>query len=141
MGCCVWKLFCKKATSLQLSILQPSCRRVCGEGQRLLQGSSCGNKIRAATNTAISFAAMPRPSRSAFKANKLRQTITTIIFSSFLFPVGEASFGTAGAFLFGTGFCVALACGVATSTRGVVDGIASIDGTAKLELQAGQSIV
>ena len=83
---------------------------------------------------------MPRPSRSAFKANKLRQTITTIIFSSFLLPVGKASFGTAGAFLFGTGFCVALACGVATSIRGVVDGIASIEGTDKLAFHAGHSI-
>ena len=83
---------------------------------------------------------MLSPSRSAFKANTPRQTITTSIFSSFLLPVGEAAFGAA-AFLFGTDFYEALACGVATSTWGVADEGGARAGIAKLALQAGHSMV
>ena len=53
----------------------------------------------------------------------------------------EAALGCAAVFLCGAGFCGALACGVATSTRGVVEGGASIAGTAKLALQEGHSMV
>ena len=84
---------------------------------------------------------MLSPSRSAIKANTPRPATTTSIFSSFLLPVGEAAFGAAGAFLFGTDFCGALACGVVTLILGVAGGGASMAGTAKLALQAGHSMV
>ena len=53
----------------------------------------------------------------------------------------EAPLDGAEVCLCGAGFCGMAACGVVTSTRGVGGGGAARDGTAKLALQAGHSMV